>query len=270
MATVTLAPDEVVRRVASPLTGLPACIAGSAVAAEVYGMTLTNKSDVDVFCYSSESLIAGAQRLLNSGFTLNERFVRVWDRWLKFGFNHWHTNSIKFEGPRSLDYLEVNLVHKLIGGNPLNSLAAVLESFDFGLLGVGYDLVSGRPIKRDMRSYLFPHLPVDGPLPLMPNKRDAWRQGLISQYNGLREVGRYAKYAQYGYDLSLVKDDLAAGYMAAATYLNGCDKPEKQQLGKIYEVCAIKIQLDEIDDLAEAGKQLLTMDSLDQIMEALE
>ena len=45
-------------------------------------MTLTNKSDVDVFCYSSESLIAGAQRLLNSGFTLNERFVRVWCRWL--------------------------------------------------------------------------------------------------------------------------------------------------------------------------------------------
>jgi hypothetical protein len=121
-----------------------------------------------------------------------------------------------------------------------------------------------------MRAFLFPGLDPDGPLPLMPNKRSNWRNGFISQYNGLREVGRYAKYHGYGYDLSAVKDDLVTGYWAGSSYMSTRFEPEKQQLGKIYETIAIKIEDDAIDELVEAYKTLDYNDSLDAIMEALE
>ena len=111
----------------------------------------------------------------------------------------------------------------------------------------------------------------------MPNKRMDWRNGFISQYNGVREVGRYAKYVQYGHDLSLVKDDLVTGYWSAATYLKdragraitGQDQ-DKALLAAIYETIAKMIEADQIDECAEAGKKILVLDQLDQIMEALE
>ena len=73
---------------------------------------------------------------------------------------------------------------------------------------------------QDMRAYLFPGHDINGPLPLMPQRRDAWRGGFISQYQGMRELGRYAKYARYGYDMSAVQNDLIEGYMNAATYMS--------------------------------------------------
>ena len=262
---VAFSPTEAIAHVSQPLATLPVCIAGSVVAAETYGLSLHKSSDVDVFCYTEQSLIASAQRMKDAGFLLNDRFARVWDRWLKFGLRGWHTNSIKFEDPTGL---EVNLVHKLVGGHPLNSMSQVLESFDFGLLAVGYDMLTMK--KHDMREYLFPHLDPDGPLPLMPNKRDAWRQGLISQYNGTREPGRYAKYVTYGHDLSLVKDDLVEGYWQAAAYWRGRGDANHIQLAEIYERIAEMILGDEIDDLLKSGKVLPTLDQLDQIMQALE
>ncbi len=105
---------------------------------------------------------------------------------------------------------------------------------------------------------------------MMPNKRDAWRQGLISQYNGTREPGRYAKYVSYGHDLSLVKDDLIEGYWHAAVYWRGRGDANHIQLAEIYEKIAEMILLDEIDDLLKSGKVLPTLDQLDQIMQALE
>jgi len=263
--TELLSPAEVIGRVSQVLSELPACIAGSSVAAETYGMPLSDSSDVDVFAYSEPALMAGTQKLLDAGFNLHPRFERVWERWLQFGCRTWHTNSIKFLDP---DGLEVNIVHKLTGGHPANSLAAVLESFDFGLLGVGYDLQLGQ--RMDLRSFLFPSHDLDGPLPLMPNKRASWRRGLISQYNGIREVGRYAKYVTYGHDLSLVKDDLVEGYLAAALYMGQRDQPEKQQLGKIYEAIAYKLEWGDIDDILKAGQQIQYLDALDEIMDALE
>ena len=262
---VAFTPSEAIAHVSQPLATLPVCIAGSVVAAETYGLSLHATSDVDVFCYTEQALVAGIQRLLSAGFTLNDRYARVWDRWLKYGFNNWHTNSIKLDDPTGL---EVNLVHKLIGKHPVNSLSQVLESFDFGLLGVGYDLSTGK--RQDMRAYLFPGYDLDGPLPLMPNKRDAWRQGLISQYNGTREPGRYAKYVTYGHDLSLVKDDLVQGYWAAAAYWRSRGDANHFLLADIYDVIAGKINRDDLDDLLKSGKILPTLDSLDQIMEALE
>lgn len=257
---------DAVAEVSAPLLGMPAFLAGSLVAAQFYDLPHAF-DDADVFCPTDTSLIAAGERLQGHGFTLNDRFSRVWARWLKQGFKGWHTNSIKLTSPSGL---EVNLVYKLIGKHPTASLAQVLESFDFGLLGVGYDLSEGLALK-DMRSFFFPHLNIKTtPLPLMPNKRDDWRSGFISQYNGTREPGRYAKYHRYGYDLSQVKDDLVTGYLAAATYHQSTGRPEKEQLGRIYYTIADLIIADDIDELERAGKEILYLDSLDAIMDALE
>lgn len=164
------------------------------------------------------------------------------------------------------------MVYKLADGHPTTSLSQVLESFDFGLLSTGWDLESDRFL--DMRSYLFPdYSEADrdaGKLPLMPNKRVNWRNGFISQYNGIREAGRYAKYHTYGYDLTYVKDDLHTGYMQAWLYLSNHFDNDKKLLGQIYEALAAYIDLDDIDGLAKASSMIDYSDSLDAIMAALE
>lgn len=256
--------SAIIADVTSVLKGESVYLAGSLVAEETYGLTDAH-SDVDLFCPSDLMIVAMGQKLIDHGYTLDDRMERVWHRWLKYGFKKWHTNSLKLIAPQGH---EVNLVYKLVDGHPTTSLAQVLESFDFGLLSTGYDLE--RMERLDMRSYLFPGLDPDGPLPLMPNKRDNWRNGFISQYNGLREAGRYAKYHEYGYDMSLVKDDLVTGYWAASTYLSTTFDEEKQKMGEIYEVIAEHIHADNIDHLTAAYKELDFKDALDQIMEHLE
>lgn len=245
---------------------LPACVAGSVAAFETFGLPVGKYSDIDIFCYSPNALMVGAQRLLSQGYEVSERHERVWWRWLKYGFNSWHTNSLKLINPYGF---EVNLVSKILNKSQLSSLSQVLESFDFGLLATGYDLETGT--RHDMRSYMFPSWDVDGPLPMMPARRDAWRAGFISQYQGLRELGRYAKYARYGFDMSEVKDDLTTGYYNAATYNGGrTDSSEKQQLSKIYYSAAEQLEADELDKLEAVGKLMIELDSLDAIMDALE
>lgn len=246
------------------LRGKPVFLAGSLVAAETYGLPYAF-SDADIFTPSTGSLMATTQYLLCHGYQIDERFERVWHRWQQYGTRGWHTNSIRLF---SSDGVEVNVIHKLIQKNPTTSLSQVLESFDFGLLGVGYDLEDNT--RRDLRPYLFPGMDLTGPLPLLPNKRTAWRAGFISQYNGLRQAGRYAKYHGYGYDMSLVKDDLIVGYRNAGAYLTARDKEEKKQLGMIYWSIADYIDEDRISELAEASKEILYLDSLDQIMDSLE
>jgi hypothetical protein len=104
----------------------------------------------------------------------------------------------------------------------------------------------------------------------MPAKRDNWRNGFISQYNGLRECGRYVKYHGYGYDLSLVKDDLVTGYFMAADYMSTHHDPEKRKLGTIYDAIGQHIEADNLPELELAYKTLDFNDPLDMIMEALE
>lgn len=256
---------DAIDEVAAVVAGLPVYIAGSAVAARHNQLEFAF-DDVDVFCASPQSLISTAQKLLDSGYQLDDRMSRVWVRWLKYGFKSWHTNSLKLASPGGI---KVNLVYKLVDGHPTTSLAQVIESFDFGLLSQGYDCEYG--IWRDLQPYLFEGTQQGDPLPLMPNKRTNWRSGFISQYNGLREVGRYVKYHDYGYDMSLVRDDLITGYWAAAEYLtNRTDHKEKVTLGQIYESIAMHMEDDNWDRLRDAGKQMLTLDELDRIMEALE
>lgn len=266
--------------------GRPGFLAGSAVAEQTYGKVSAH-DDVDIFLPTLPALVSMGEHLLHSGATLDHRQSRVWYRWLRYDTNKWHTNSIKldFTSLDNFDFkvgdapveaspslylggVQVNLVYKLVGGRPTASLSQVLESFDFGLLATGYDLEDG--IFRDLRSFAFPGYDIEGPLPLMPNKRQQWRDGFISQYNGLRQAGRYAKYHGYGYDLSLVKDDLVVGYNQAAEYLVNHPDQDKQTLGEIYFVIAEKIQADAISELAASYKRLNFKDSLDQIMEALE
>jgi hypothetical protein len=250
--------------VRSLLASDPVYLAGSLVAEDTYGMSNAHH-DVDLFCPTAQVLISTGQKLLDNGYTLDDRFSRVWYRWLRYGFKSWHTNSLRLQSPSGI---ETNLVYKLVDGHPTTSLSQVLESFDFGLLGSGYDLESNRYL--DLRGYLFPGLDPQGPLPMMPSKRDNWRQGFLSQYNGLREAGRYAKYHRYGYDLTLVKDDLMTGYDNAWLFFSNHFDKDKQKLGVIYGYIRDHIDADNIDELALADKEIDYNDSLDAIMEALE
>ena len=250
--------------ITSKLRGMPAFLAGSLVAEETYGK-IDAHDDADVFTPNRSALIASTQLLLGQGFTLDERYSRVWDRWLKWDLGNWHTNSIKLQSP--LGY-ELNMVYKTLGKKPVNTLSQVLESFDFGLLATGYTLDDG--VRRDQRAFLFPGMDVDGPLPLMPNKRDDWLAGFISEYNGLREGGRYAKYFMYGYDIAAVKADLLEGYANASSYNIERGGEQREKLAEIYDVMATYIYNDDVVKLAAAGKKIPQLDSLDSIMEALE
>lgn len=246
------------------LQGMPVFLAGSLVAAEAYDLPEAH-SDADVFTSSEAALVASVQRLLGSGFALSDRHVRLWQRWMRHGMGGWHTNSIRLYAP---DGWELNMIFKRIGRSPVDSLPRVLESFDFGLLASGYDMETNQ--YQDMRGFFFPGMDPEGPLPMLPNKRGDWERGFVSQYNGLRQSGRYAKYALYGYDMSLVKPTLVQGYLAAATYLLDRDKQDKQLLGEIYQLTALHIENDEVDKLAEAAKEILYLDSLDKVLEELE
>lgn len=261
----SLTPYEVIDRLLKQLHGTPAFIAGSCVAAEAHGHSSFH--DIDVFVPSQGVLFSTIQQLLDQGYYLDERFDRVWYRWLRYGLKGWHTNSMRLF---SMDNVETNVVYKLIDGHPTTSLAQVLESFDFGLLGVGYDIEEEQ--YRDMRPYLFPGYDpqVGGPLPLMPNKRGNWRNGFISRYNGLRQAARLAKYYSYGYDMSLVMDDLVQGYCMAAMYHADQFDEDKKLLGEIYMVLAEKIEAEELEELAEAYATLDFNDELDVIMDKLE
>lgn len=244
------------------LRGQPVFLAGSAVSAGVHGKA--EYGDVDLFTPTQQVLIATVQLMLDNGYTLDDRFDRVWHRWLRYGMRGWSTNSIRLHSKKDVP---VNVVYKLIDKHPTTSLAQVLESFDFGLLGVGWDLEHGQ--FRDMRGYLFPGLDPDGPLPMMPARREAWRNGFFSRYNGIRQASRYAKYHGYGYDMSAIKDDLITGYEQSALYhLNHFDE-EKQLLGQIYQRLAERVGDDEIDELLQAYKVLDFSDELDAIMDAL-
>lgn len=256
-------PAHALTEVLGQLHGQPAFVAGSAVAARVHGKQ--EYGDVDVFVPTQQVLISVIQSLIERGYTLDERFDRVWFRWLRYGMKGWHTNSMRMH---SLRGVPTNVVYKLVDGHATTSLSQVLESFDFGLLGLGYETETGT--LRDLRPYLFPREDMNGPLPMMPAKRGNWRQGFISQYNGLREGWRYGKYHGYGYDMSLVKDDLVTGYVEAWDYLSTHYDEDKRKLGEIYFAIADHIRNDKIDELVTSYESIDFNDPLDEIMEALE
>ena len=236
-------PDDVVDELKRKLQGEPVFMAGSLAAAHAHDKP-SSWSDVDIFVPTEGLLFTTIKSLLMQGAVPIDYFDRVWHRWQRYGLRKWHTNSMRLETPSGV---EVNVVYKLVDGHPTTSLSQVLESFDFGLLAMGWELESGQ--YRDLRPFLFPGLDIDGPLPLMPNKRDNWVQGFVSQYNGLREGSRYLKYLEYGYDMSAVADDLVTGYNMAALYHSSTFDPEKQALGQLYERIGEAIATHDMADL---------------------
>lgn len=277
MATLTLSnvvPDQIV----ALLKGEPVALVGSNIAIAMFGLTAVG-NDYDAFVSNEFLLGKITGKALEQGFTQQDRDAKITRRWTHFGINHWHTNSVHFVSP---DGDELNVVYKKVGGHPVQGVGQVLESFDFGHLAGGFDMKLG--LFHDMRSFLFEDYftqyvgrPFDpmGPLPLVPDKAETWKSGLISQYNGIREIGRYVKHWNYGFDMELVKQDLVVGYFEAAKYwANRPGTPlqmqEWQTQATIYETAAIKIDADDIVDLERAAKQIDYTDSLDKIMEALE
>jgi hypothetical protein len=262
--TPTSTPDQALAGILRSLHGMPVFVAGSCVAAQAHAMP-ASWSDLDVFVPTEQVLIATVQSLLSEGYVIHDRFDRVWQRWLRYGLKGWHTNSMRLQ---SLTGVETNVVYKITEGHPTTSLAQVLESFDFGLLGMGYDVETN--MFRDLRPYLFPGRDVDGPLPLMPSKQGNWRAGFISQYNGMREANRYVKYSDYGYDMSAVKEDLVTGYMQVSMYHSTSFDEDKQLLGQIYARLAVLIDDDGLDELREFYATMDYKDPLEQMLDALE
>lgn len=248
-----------------------ACIAGSAVAAETYGLH-RSYDDIDVFAYGNSSLISIATLLLDNGFTFaSDNEAMKWDRWLAWDLNMgWKTNSVKLVGhsnPHLEDY-EINVVYKTFEKQPVKRLSMVLESFDFGHLASGYELHSGT--YRDMRPYFFPHESSNNALPLLPDRQDRWVNGLITQYTGIRQAGRAVKYIGYGYDLSRVVPDLVNGYRIASMHHEGHFDPEKRVLGEIYGRLADHLEDGEFDKIREADKLLPQWRDVDAILERLD
>ena len=256
-------PSDAIAEFRSDLDGEPVNLAGSCVGADEYG--LSDFADIDGFVPTEQVLMTITQKLLDRGYTMDEKFDRVWYRWQRYGLKGWHTNSMKLV---SRSDVEVNIIYKTVSGHPVRTLAQVLESFDFGLLAVGYDLEHG--VKRDLRSYLHPDVKPGNPLPLNPEVRSNWIQGFISQHRGLRQAGRYARYVDYGHDMSATKDDLITGYQAAALYHSNSFDEEKRFLTDIYSALSNRIENHEIDELLQFYKELDFKSPLDEIMEKLE
>ena len=249
------------------LAGEPVFLAGSLVAADEYGKPHA-WDDADVFCPSGLSLMAALQRLIDHpDYELDDRGQRILSRWKAFGFN-FHTNSIKIENV--LHKFDVNLVYKTAGKNSVNSLSQVLESFDFGLLGVGYEVRNGS--RHDLRSFLFPDISAvsTAPLPLIGQRHDAWANGLISEYQRDRQFGRWAKYEERGYDLSRITPVLISGYNILGEYYADRDHKGDDQRSAICAHIVEGIQNRDLQALMTASKLIPTLDTLDEIIAALE
>ncbi len=277
---MTIAPGTVRQDVNAPikellymLHGAHGCLAGSAVAAQQYGLG-TSYDDLDVFAYGNSSLISIANSLLERGFTFaSDNEAMKWDRWLAWDMNvGWKTNSIKLVGKidayKSIEPYEVNVVYKTFEKQPVKRLSLVLESFDFGHLASGYELRTGE--WRDMRPYFFPGASNYLSLPLLPDRQDRWRNGLITQYTGIRQAGRAVKYMGYGYDLSQVTPMLIDGYRIAAAHHADHFDPNKVTLGEIYSRLADHLEDGDHDKIREADALLPQWRDVDAILERLD
>jgi len=275
---MTIAPGTVRQDVNVPikellglLGGAHACIAGSAVAAQEYGL-VHSYDDIDVFAYGNSSLISIANTLLERGFRFaSDNEAMKWDRWLAWDLNiGWRTNSVKLVGQveRTTEDYEVNIVYKTFEKQPVKRLSLVLESFDFGHLATGYELRTGQ--WRDMRPFFFPGASNYISLPLLPDRQERWENGLITQYTGIRQAGRAVKYLGYGYDLSQVMPALITGYRIAAAHHADHFDPEKVTLGAIYDRLADHLEDGEFDKVKEADALLPQWRDVDAILERLD
>lgn len=268
MSKAGIPAHDAVDHVLDLTVGLPAFLTGSAAAAVEYDKK-DAYSDIDLFVPNPGSYFTVVQHLLNHGFApASDRFAKMLRRHRHYGFNQWHTNSMELV--ETSTELLVNVIYKRVDGHETTRLSQVLESFDFGLLALGYECETGR--KHDMRSYFFGPGAEDRPaLPMLPYRHEAISQGFMSQFLMLRTAGRYARYGHtYGYDLSLVKPTLLKGYANYAAYKLDRSKEEDIILGQIAQALGNHIEFDEFDELLEFEAALPKADGLDAILGALE
>lgn len=231
---------------------------GSQVHAHAY-------SDVDLFVGSENEWIRSIQFLVDHGYSFGPRMEMLWYRVLHYGTHGWHTNSMKLLSPEGI---EVNLIFKTVARKPVNSLSQVLETFDFGLLAMGWETEDGT--YRDARAYQFPGLDPAGPLPMLPWRREAFRQGHFREHQGMRTFGRAARYFDtYGYDGSLVLPDMVDGYLNASQYYLDRTAPEKIQLGQMYQKIGLLLDDRDWPALHAASDLLPKADSMDELYDFL-
>ena len=270
MNTTGISALKAVELVVEQAKGLRCYLTGSAAASaakEMSGIAGFDRSysDVDLFVGSENEWVRSIQYLLDHDYTFGDRMEMLWYRVLHYGTHGWHTNSMRLINPQGI---EVNLIYKTVGRKPTSSLSQVLETFDFGLLAMGWETEDGT--FRDARPYQFPGLDADGPLPLLPWRAEAFKQGHFREHQGLRTFGRAARYfSDYGYDGSAVIPDLVVGYHAAADYYENRTKPEQIQLGNIYRSVAFHLGDQDWDKLREASDLLPRMNTMDEIYELL-
>lgn len=270
MNTTGIKALDAVNLVVAQAKGLRCYLTGSAAASaakELAGIAGFEDcySDVDLFVGSENEWVRSIQFLIDHGYTFGERMEMLWYRVLHYGTKGWHTNSMRLINPEGV---EVNLIYKTVARHPTNSLSQVLETFDFGLLALGWETEDGT--FRDARPYQFPGLDAEGPLPLLPWRAEAFRQGHFREHQGLRTFGRAARYfGDYGYDGSLVVNDLVEGYMNAAEYYENRMEQEKIQLGAIYRKAGFLLEDQDWVKLKEASDLLPRMNTLDEIYELL-
>ena len=266
MRTTSHTATDAVQLVLGQARGLRCYLTGSAAAAAakeldgIHGFDAAY-SDVDLFVGSESEWVRSIQRLIDTGYTFGPRMEMLWYRALHYGTHGWHTNSMRLINPEGI---EVNLIYKTIGRHPTTSLSQVIETFDFGLLSMGWETEDGQ--FRDARSYQFPGMDPNGALPLLPWRRESIRQGHFREHQGLRTFGRAARYFdEYGYDGTLVIPDLVMGYHSAADYYSNRTEPEQLTLGLLYRQVAILMDDQDWAQLSKAAAQLPRMDTLDEI-----
>jgi hypothetical protein len=252
---------DVVDRTIEQFTGFNASAAGSFVSALHY-----NKpdawGDVDLFAHNQFELVRMVEFALNHDWEFaSDKDRKTWNRWMRFGISNFRTNTIHLSNGR----WDANLTYKSYEGNAVRSLPQVIETFDWGLLAMGYDLRSGRFF--DFRPTYFMNENWSR-LPMMDERMTRWSQGLIVPYTGIRQAGRYHKYAhRYGYDLSACKQVLAQGYEIAGDYYLGNEyEPDKQVLGQIFLRLGEAIVSDDWPTLAEADNNLPMHRELDEFL----
>lgn len=253
--------DEVVRHTVLGYFGFNASFAGSVVSAQQYGKP-DSWGDVDIFAHNQFELVRMVEySLCNDWEFATDKDAKTWNRWMRFGMSNFRTNTIHLTNGE----WDMNLTYKTYEGSPVRSLAQVLETFDWGLLAMGYDLRSSRFF--DFRSVYFMDMDWDR-LPMMDERMARWSAGLIVPYTGIRQAGRYHKYHHvYGYDLGAVKDVLVQGYeIAGAYHLDNQWDAEKQTLGQIFLRLGEAVAADDWATLAEADNSLPVHRDLDEFL----
>ena len=184
---------------------------------------------------------------------------------MRFGMSNRWTNTIHLTN----EQWDMNLTYKSYEGRPVSSLPQVIETFDWGLLAMGYDLRTGRFF--DFRPTYYPDEDWNR-LPMMDERMARWSEGLIMPYTGIRQAGRYHKYHhRYGYDLSGVKDVLRTGYEIAGSYHTDNEwDAEKQTLGQIFLRLGEAVAKDDWKTLAEADNALPVHRDLDEFLERID